>query len=115
MRRAFGSQADALIRQAEQEGRNTEKTQRERSQNAIRNWPLIAQALGKVAASVDLITDALDRLEIPQADQPELLGYSKQEALDAFYHSRDLRARYISSSLAWDLGILDTVRFPGLN
>ncbi len=115
MHRAFGSQADALIRQAELEDRNTEKAQRERSQNAIRNWPLIAQALGEVAASAGLITNALDRLEIPRADQPELLGYSKQEAHDAFYHSRDLRARYISSSLAWDLGILDTIRFPGLN
>ncbi|MBQ6239655.1 MAG: iron-containing alcohol dehydrogenase [Firmicutes bacterium] len=115
MRRAFGNQADALIKQADVEGRNTEKAQRERSQRAIENWPLIARTLGEVASSANLITNALDRLEIPQAHEPELLGYTKQEALDAFFHSRDLRARYISSFLAWDLGILDTIRFPGLN
>ena len=38
---------------------------------------------------------------------PADLGVSLQDTLDALVGSRDLRDKYLTSSLLWDLGLLD--------
>ncbi|HPF88827.1 MAG TPA: hypothetical protein PK537_12330, partial [Candidatus Limiplasma sp.] len=38
---------------------------------------------------------------------PRQIGETKQTALDAFHHSRDIRDKYLTSSMLWDMGILD--------
>ena len=44
-------------------------------------------------------------MEITEISEPEELGYTKEEAVNAVFHSKDLRSRYIFTSLCSDLGI----------
>ena len=37
---------------------------------------------------------------------PADIGESEQDAYDAFPSSRDIRDKYLTSSLLWDLGLL---------
>ena len=38
---------------------------------------------------------------------PKDLGLSSRDTLDAFYGSREIRDKYLTSSLLWDLGLMD--------
>ncbi len=38
---------------------------------------------------------------------PADIGVSTQDVVDAFIGSRDIRDKYLSSSLLWDLGLMD--------
>ena len=38
---------------------------------------------------------------------PEAIGISRQDVADAFVGSRDIRDKYLCSSLLWDLGLMD--------
>ena len=39
--------------------------------------------------------------------KPEEIGVSRQDALDAFVCSRDIRNKFILSSMVWDLGYME--------
>ena len=44
--------------------------------------------------------------------KPEDIGISRQEAENAFLGSREVRARYMTSCLLWDLGLLYRTELP---
>ena len=35
------------------------------------------------------------------------IGISRQDTVDAFLRSRDIRDKYMTSSLLWDLGVIE--------
>ena len=43
---------------------------------------------------------------------PADIGISREDTENAFIASRDIRDKYLSSSLLWDLGLLYTTRVP---
>jgi glycerol-1-phosphate dehydrogenase [NAD(P)+] len=110
MRRVFGTQADSLIADAQREGRNTPEALRSRTANAAAHWPEIQAVLQGVAAQKQQITAALDIADIPQLREPQHLGLSPGDVLDAFVYARDLRSRYIFPGLVSDLGLMPWMR-----
>lgn len=108
--RVFGEQAKALISAALHEGRYSTETMQKRSHAAIEAWQSVRDALEPVADRADEINEKLDLFDIPKISEPEKLGYTVQEAKDAFYHSCDLRNRYISTLLCRDVGLLNKVK-----
>ncbi len=106
MREVFGSQAEALIRNAVKEQRNSREQIYRRSSAAMCHWEEIRTIIGETLQREPQITAALDRMEIALIDLPEKMGYTKTEAANAVFYSKDLRARYIFTSLCSDLGLL---------
>ena len=44
--------------------------------------------------------------------KPEDIQITRQETEDAFLGSREIRARYMTSSMLWDLGLLYQIPLP---
>ncbi len=73
----------------------------------------------RIAEHWDAITTIMDE-ELPDADEtiglmrslglpttPEEIDITQQQTRDAFLHSRDIRDKYLTSSMLWDMGLLD--------
>ena len=72
---------------------------------ALAHWDELCAIMDSVLTQEAQITAALDLAGIPGLGQPQLMGYSHQEEIDAVKFSRDLRSRYIFTSLCWDIGL----------
>ena len=73
---------------------------------ALAHWDEICAIMDCVLAQEAQITAALDLAGIPGLGQAQLMGYSHREAINAVKFSRDLRSRYIFTSLCWDIGLM---------
>ncbi|MBQ3231388.1 MAG: sn-glycerol-1-phosphate dehydrogenase, partial [Clostridia bacterium] len=58
-------------------------------------------------ASLEGIIEKMKTLGIPT--MPSQIGISDTDALDAFVCSRDIRDRYLSTSMMWDAGALQVI------
>ena len=102
MRRMFGDQADGLIQAAQNERRNTETSLQKRALAARTGWAEIQAILRETLTQRHALNVALDAAGIPALQNPEALGLKKEDVLDLFIHAKDLRARYILPSMAFD-------------
>jgi glycerol-1-phosphate dehydrogenase [NAD(P)+] len=106
-RRIFGGVADTILRnEATLFHKNEPGGALRRIQASVRQWPAIARAAREeLPASEDLL--ALMRgLEMPI--WPADIEISPAKAADALIGSREIRDKYLTSSLLWDLGLLET-------
>lgn len=106
MREVFGNQAETLIDNAMKEGRNSTENILERRNNAIMHWEEIQAIIAGVTAQAEKLESGLDMFHIPQIDEPEVMGFTPQDIEHAVLYSRDLRNRYIFTSMCFDIGLL---------
>lgn len=102
---AFGQQAQELIQAALAEGRNSRENTDKRFEAALKNWPEIKKIIGGVKQQQAMLEGLLDSMGLPKIEKPESMGYTMEEAENAVRFSRDLRSRYIFTSLCWDIGL----------
>lgn len=50
--------------------------------------------------------------ELGMAMEPEEIGFTRQDTVDAFRASRDTRKKYLTSSMLWDMGELYEIELP---
>ena len=105
MRSTFGQQAEALLRSAAAEQRNSPAVAAEHCAAAVEHWDEIRGIIAEVLSQKQKLEAALDLMRIPGMGTPETIGYSIHDALNAVKFSRDLRSRYIFTSLCWDIGL----------
>ena len=105
LRRVFRSQAETLILDALKEGRNTEKAILQRGLSAVEHWDEIKAVIASVLEKKDLILSSLDMMRIPTLETISTLGYTYEEGRNALLYSRDLRSRYIFTSMCFDIGL----------
>ncbi len=105
LRQVFGAQAEPMIAAALREGRNQPEPQSARAARALANWPAIRREIEASAARADQLIALMDAAGLPR--HPGELNLSEADAKLAFHHSRDLRSRYLLTSLLWDLGELE--------
>ena len=105
MQTVFRAQAEILIGNALREGRNDKENIVKRGRAVIANQAQIRAIIQGVLKEKNELIAALDAMEITEISEPEKLGYTREEAVNAVFHSKDLRARYIFTSLCSDLGI----------
>ena len=63
------------------------------------------QAIDEEIPPLDELRAVLEPTGMPLT--PEAIGISRQDVADAFVGSRDIRDKYLCSSLLWDLGLMD--------
>lgn len=109
VRRVFGGAAQTLIDcENTQWHKNDPAGHAHRLARILTHWDAIQDIIREeLPATADI--EALMR-QVGMPVTPAELGVSEADVRDAFVCSRDIRDKYLTSSLLWDLGLLD--HFP---
>ncbi|NLD52053.1 MAG: sn-glycerol-1-phosphate dehydrogenase [Clostridiales bacterium] len=110
MRRVFGGAADKVIATARAEGRNDSQAHARRLDILLARWPDILRIAEEELPSHADIHRLMASLRMPMT--PRDIGFSQQDTADALLGARDIRNKYLTSSMLWDLGLLYEVA-PG--
>ena len=109
VRRVFGSAAQTLIDSENSLWHKNDPTQhRERLHRILTHWGEIRQIMAEELPDTEAILSLMKALGMPTT--PAEIGEDAQDTRDAFLCSRDIRDKYLTSSLLWDLGLLEN--FP---
>lgn len=109
MRGIFGKAADAVIT-----NEHTKFKKNDPSRHALRldaivtHWGEIQSVIAQELPSTEEIRQLMKRLKMPMT--PAELGISREDTQAAFIGSREIRDKYLTSSLLWDLGLLREMR-----
>lgn len=104
IRRMFIDAADGIIAMEAKAKKNDREGRLARAETIINNWDKILKIADEAppAAEIEAI---MKQAGMPT--KPEEIGVSKKDVIDAFICSRDLRAKYMLSSMIWDIGYMD--------
>ena len=106
MRRVFGGAAQTLIdREHTLWHKNDPAARKERFKRIRGHWNEILAIMDEELPGVSDTLALMQSLRLPTA--PREIGVTDQQALDAFRHSRDIRDKYLTSSMLWDMGLLE--------
>ena len=105
VRRVFGCIAPEIFAIEKKAGKNTREKHAMRLEKTMANWELIQQTIAKELPPYEEVYSAMKMTGMPM--EPADIGIDAEETHDAFVCSRDMRDRYLASSLLWDLGVLD--------
>lgn len=79
----------------------------ERARRIITNWDRILDVIETTLPTYDSVKSLMERIGAPT--KPSEIGMSADDVIDAFVHSRDMRNKYLISSLIWDIGYMDVI------
>jgi glycerol-1-phosphate dehydrogenase [NAD(P)+] len=105
IRRIFGKTGDAVIGLERKFGKNGKEKHRARLSRILDNWNLIAALAAEQLPAADNMQSLLQSVQEPVL--PCEIGIPDDAVLDAFIGSREIRDKYILTSLLWDIGLLD--------
>ncbi|MBQ7868193.1 MAG: sn-glycerol-1-phosphate dehydrogenase [Clostridia bacterium] len=111
-RRVFGKAAEAVIEQAEREEKNSAQKHAVRLERTLENWDKILQIVDEELPPTQDIAALMEQLGMPML--PGDIGVNDQDTIDGLRGSRDIRDKYLSSTMLWDLGLLYTLPVPGV-
>lgn len=104
-RSIFGSAADTVIRQEhEQFHKNDPARHAVRLTRILSIWPDLLRIIDEELPSLADIESLAKSVGMPT--EPADIGISREDTVRAFIASRDIRDKYLTSSLLWDLGLL---------
>jgi glycerol-1-phosphate dehydrogenase [NAD(P)+] len=107
IRRVFGKAADSILAVEEKAQQNAPEGHARRLDAILAHWPQMQAAMEEELPTLEALDKLMRGVGMPMT--PADLGLPAQDVRDAFVHSRDLRDKYMLSSLIWDLGWMDTV------
>ncbi len=110
VRRIFGSAAQAVLNTARAEGRNDKYAHQERLDKTLSNWDKIMEIARDELPSYQVVYDLMMSMDMPMT--PGDIGFTAQDTRDALHGAREIRTKYLTSSLLFDLGLLYTLPFP---
>ena len=105
IRRIFGKTADEILRAEKKFRKNDPAAHQKRLDTILSRWDEIMRAIDEEMPSLDELRAVLEPTGMPLT--PADIGISAQDVADAFVGSRDIRDKYLCSSLLWDLGLMD--------
>lgn len=100
----FGDTAPALLKAAAEQGRNAPAKHRQRLERICAHWPEILDMARQELPGYEAVHALMQSQQMPLT--PADLGFNRQDTLDAFFGSREIRDKYLTSSLLWDLGLM---------
>ena len=104
-RRIFGPIAPEILALERKAHKNDPARHEERLQRIEASWPAIRQIIREELPSRESIRSLMAACGLPLT--PADLGLTEQDTVDALLGSRDIRDKYLTSSLLWDLGLLE--------
>lgn len=106
MRRIFGKAADTVIAMEKTMYHKNDKAKHaQRFDRIVQHWPQIQKIINEQLPDVPTIRSLMQRLGMP--DTPQALGVNETDTRDAYMGSREIRDKYLTSSLLWDMGLLE--------
>lgn len=103
----FGNGAQALIEQEKTEKKYDLASHQKRIDSIIKHWDDILQIISEELPDYEQVEQFMLKHGMPVT--PADLGHPQAEVKDAFLATKDIRNKYISSRLLWDLGLLNEV------
>lgn len=104
MRRIFGPIAPSILAIEDRVGKNRPETQRAHLAAIEDHWREIRGIIREELPPRAQIDAIMARCGMPRT--PADLGLTRRDTLDALLGSREIRDKYLTSSLLWDLGLL---------
>lgn len=105
VRRIFGPIAPDLLRLEEKARKNDPARHKERLARIEKHWPEIRAIAGEELPPRADIAALMASVHMPMT--PADLHLKPEDVRDALLGSRDIRDKYLTSSLLWDLGLLE--------
>ncbi len=106
MHHVFGKTAPEIIRAEKMRYHKNDPVGHAKRLDAIlANWPKIINILDEELPETAQIERMMRQLSMPM--HPSDLGISREDTKLAFIGSRDIRDKYLTSSMLWDLGLFD--------
>ena len=103
--RIFGNIAPEILALEEKVRKNDPAKHEKRLQIIAQKWPEIQRIIKEELPSHESIWQLMKSCGMPMT--PADLKLSYQDTVDALLGSRDIRDKYLTSSLLWDLGLLE--------
>ena len=104
IRNVFIDTADDIIAMAKKTRKNAREDRLMRAKKIIDNWDKIVAVANEMPSFLE-IERIMKGVGMPTT--PKEIGISKEDVIYAFVCSRDIRDKYLLSSLLWDIGYLD--------
>ncbi len=106
----FGSTGEGILATAIREGRNDPAAHAQRLEQILTHWPQILKIVREELPPYEDVASLMRGLNMPMT--PEEIGFTSQDTHDALLGAREIRNKYLTSSLLWDLGLLYGLDFP---
>ena len=107
IRRVFADTAEDIIAMEDRAHKNDAEGRLARAERIIANWDEILRIADEAPSSAEI--EAIMK-DAGMPTTPEEIGVDKQAVLDAFVCSRDVRDKYLLSSMLWDIGYMEEIR-----
>ncbi len=105
IRRVFPKSSDGILEMEISARKNDPDGRRARAKRVIAAWDDLLTLMEKELPAYQNMAEYMKKLGMPT--KPEEIGLSRQDVLDAFVCSRDIRNKYILSSMIWDIGYME--------
>ena len=105
VRRIFGRTADQIIAIEAQTRKNDPARHAARLENIIAGWDDILAIIREELPDYDALCAAMAATGMPMT--PADIGVPVDDVVDAFLGARDIRDKYLSCSMLWDMGLTE--------
>lgn len=105
----LGKSADEMIALEAKEGKYNKELHAKRLEVIIENWDDILAIIAEELPSSEQIEKIMTEIEAPKT--MEEIGLEDTSLEMTFKATKDIRDKYVLSRLAWDLGIIEELRY----
>lgn len=105
IRRVFGDTADGIINMEAKLLKNDAVGRRVRAQKIIDNWDEVLHIIDESIPSSSTLRAMMEDAGLPTNYVD--IGITLDDVIDAFVCSRDIREKYLTSSIIWDIGYME--------
>ena len=105
VRRIFGKTADQILAIEEKVHKNDPAKHARRLENILNHWEEILKVMREELPDFRWLYDAMAATGMPM--EPRDIDVPDGDVINAFVGARDIRDKYLSCSLIWDLGLTD--------
>lgn len=103
VRRIFGKAADEIIRVEDRQRKNDPERLKARIDKICANWDEILKIIDEELPEYDKLYAVMKSTGMPT--EPADLNLSADDVVDAYLGARDIRDKYLSCSMLWDMGL----------
>jgi len=105
VRRIFGKTAGEILEIEARTQKNDPAKHAQRLDRIIENWDGILKIINEELPDYDALYKLMAATGMPM--RPSEIGVPMEDVVDAFIGARDVRDKYLSCSLLWDLGLTE--------